>query len=114
MANKYYVISGNPEVTQKNRNRFSLKKYLDDLYVIEDNKHSVIWLQGKNAVEKTLTEANEIITNRNNAITAQHSESYQIERQSKIDQYGPDDETQLEVGVGIGTEPILQDLITEE
>ena len=104
MANKYYVISGNPEITQKNRNRFYLKKYLDDLYVIEENKHSQIWLQGKNATEKTLTEANEIITNRNTALTDQRAATV-TEEESTI---GADHDTDASIP------PVqLQDLITE-
>ena len=85
MANKYYVITGNPEITQKNRNRFYLKKYLDDLYVIEDNKHSQIWLNGKNATEKTLAEANAIITNRNSILTNERNSTVS-EEQSTLGQ----------------------------
>ena len=105
MSNKYYVISGNPEITQKNRNRFSIKKYLDDLYVIEDNKHSQIWLQNKSATEKTLTEANAIITNRNNALIAQR-DTTNTEEQSTI---GTDHDTNASI-----PSIQLQDLIVEE
>jgi len=115
MANKYYVISGNAEITQKNRNRFSIHKFLDDLYVIEENKHSAIWLQGKNATEKTLTEANAIITNRNNTITSEFNETYEIERQNYIAQYSPEDESNIVINTRIhNSEPLLQNLITEE
>ncbi len=104
MANKYYVISGNAEITQKNRNRFSIKKYLDDLYVIEDNKHGQIWLQNKSATEKTLTEANAIITNRNNALIAQRAATV-TEEQSTI---GTDHDTDASI-----PSTQIQDLITE-
>jgi|TARA_R100000149_G_C5824764_1_gene102630 hypothetical protein len=104
MANKYYVISGNPEITQKNRNRFYLKKYLDDLYVIEENRHSSIWLKDKTFTEKTLTEANEIITNRNTALTDQRAATV-TEEESTI---GADHDTDASIP------PVeLQDLITE-
>ena len=101
MANKYYVISGNAEITQKNRNRFSIKKYLDDLYVIEDNKHSQIWLQNKSATEKILTEANAIITNRNNALIAERAAT--------------NTEEQSTIGTDASIPSVqLQDLIVEE
>ena len=104
MANKYYVISGNPEITQKNRNRFYLKKYADDLYVIEENKHSSIWLKNKTFTEKTLAEANEIITNRNTILTNQRAATV-TEEQSTI---GADHDTDASIP------PVeLQDLITE-
>ena len=115
MANKYYVISGNAEITQKNRNRFSIQKFLDDLYVIEENHHSAIWLKNKNAIEKTFTEANQIVTNTNNIITSQFNETYEIERQNHIAQYSPEDESNIVINTRIhNSEPLLQNLITEE
>ena len=103
MANKYYVISGSAEITQKNRNRFSVQKFLDDLYVIEENHHSAIWL--KSATEKTLTEANAIITNRNNDLIAQR-DTTNTEEQSTI---GTDHDTDASI-----PSVQLQDLIVEE
>jgi hypothetical protein len=114
MANKYYVIHGNPQITQKNRNRFFARKYLEDLYVIEDNEYGQNWLKDKNYTEKTLEEANAIITASNQSITDALNATRLFERQQKIEQYGPDDETHLEVASGVGAEPNLQDLITEE
>ena len=113
MANKYYVIQGNPQITQKNRNRFFAKVYLDNLYVIEDNEYADAWLKNKTVIEKTLTEANAIITERNEIITDSFNATKAFERQQKIAQYGEDDECHLEV-ISFGTEPMLQDLITEE
>jgi hypothetical protein len=79
MSNKYYVIVEDALITAKNRNRFYAKKYLDNLYVIEDNKHGQTWLQGKNAVEKTLTEANLIIQNRNTMLEEQHNQTLSVD-----------------------------------
>ena len=93
MANKYYVITGDPEITQKNRNRFYLKKYLDDQYVIEDNKHGQIWLKNKSVTEKTLTEANAIITSRNDALTAERASTV-TEEESTI---GADHDTNASI-----------------
>tara|TARA_R110000796_G_scaffold213002_1_gene329094 strand:+ start:212 stop:526 length:315 start_codon:yes stop_codon:yes gene_type:complete len=104
MANKYYVISGNAEITQKNRNRFSIQKFLDDLYVVEENEHSAIWLKDKNPVEKTLAEANAIITNRNNSLISERV-STNAEEESTI---GADHDTDASIP------PVeLQNLITE-
>ena len=78
MANKYYVISGNAEITQKNRNRFSIQKFLD-------------------------------------IITSQFNETYEIERQNHIAQYSPEDESNIVINTRIhNSEPLLQNLITEE
>lgn len=107
MANKYYVITGNPQLTQKNRNQFYAKVYQDNLYVIEDNMYGQNWLKNKNKTEKTLEEANAIITARNEATINQWNETRIVE-QSYMG-----DSTVHAIDASI-VKPDLQDLITEE
>ena len=106
MANKYYVITGNPQITQKNRNRFFAKKYLDNLYVIEDNEFGRNWLKDKNATEKTLEEANAIITASNEFMTEQYNQTKLVEQTY----LGDSTVHYLDATL---IKPQLQDLITE-